>query len=59
MFRRGAVPWALTLLCLLAAGTPAVRAAAAGDDDDGPAAKGGAAAPHRAEGYAIRLHRPM
>jgi hypothetical protein len=60
MFRRGALPWALTLLCLLAAGTPVVRAAgAADDDDDGPAPRSGAAAAHRKEGYAIRLHRPM
>jgi hypothetical protein len=59
MFRRGALPWALTLLCLLAAGTPLVRAAGPGDDDDGPAARSGAAAPQRKDGYAIRLTRPM
>src|SRR4051812_49015493 len=59
MFRRGALPWGLTLLCLLAAGTPPVRAAGAGDDDDGPGARSGAAAPQRKEGYAIRLTRPM
>jgi hypothetical protein len=59
MFGRGALPWALVLLCLVRAGAPTARAAGPADDDDGPAPKSGAAAPQRKDGYTIRLHRPM
>ena len=59
MPRRGVWRFALTLLCLLAAGTVSARATTNDDDDDGPDAAPITTAPRRGDGYAIKLTRPM